>query len=682
MYGIETTSYDEAIESAALEYIISDVATTRVMLEGERKTKQIPLKRDEDNPERYYLENGSEYSGQMIGQAENSQEWYGEEEYWDNLRCYAMSLSYDEVMWTPEAKTEEDIKEEYFRFCYAEHDAYKEFPDIERSELKRCMKVFGKSKGIDDYKGNQREADDGSQELFLHGWEIWHKETKRVRFLCPEYKQGLLKTVEDRYKLKNFFPCPCPIVGTKQRKTLFGRPAYSYVRAMCDDMHEVAERIYHLSKSIRRRFIVDKDAENDLLNLIQDGDESEYIFIKGLMEIVEKGGINNVIQALPVKELADSIVELSNLFEKYKNEFYEIYGVPDVVRGVSDPLEGVGTQQIKSLSASNRFRHQMNQVAKLARDTLELQVDLMLGAYTPEEIMKKTAVQFMDEADQQRVPQAYQLLINDEERCIRLDFETDSTSYINEQIEQQNRNVAIQTVTQGMASLQGMTPRQQVVGFKVIQSALAGMRLGKDYMDDINQLMEGMMQDANQPQPPPPDYERLKIELQGQKQQMEGLIKSKELDQKERKLASETRLAQVDTQLKARETEIKAFNASVEKQKADTEAQFTAIRVALEDVTSRFMMAMEQNRLNLDEFKALFQALEKQREEVRLAREANLSIVKAAADIKSQLQPVINIPEQKPAQIELQLPERKKRRRVVQPVENGAGAIQYIIDEM
>jgi len=735
IYTLETTPLDQVMRDATIEFINSGCATTRVVLEGKRSTEQIkilpvtppeppvpaqpqlpmpgmappgppgagptppmgmppgappggpPIQGPElppppalppQEPAAFLLEDGeTPYEGEMIGQDDDGG-WYGEKEKWEDLKCYPVSLSYDEVMWTPEAKCKDDIEEMYYRFCYAEHEAYEEFPETDHETLKACMKSYARK---EDDQNTAQKGEESTEEgdLFLHGWEIWHKETKTVRFLCPDYKDDFLKVSPDTYFLRDFFPSPCPIFATKRRKTLFPVPPFEYVEDLCMQMHALSLRIYRLARSIRRRFLADKKVQPDLKRLIEDADESEYIFIEKLIDIVEQGGIQNVIMELPVGQLSQSLVELSNLFERFKQEFYEIFGVPDVLRGASDPLETAKAQEIKSFSASNRFRDQMNRIARLGRDTLEMMVDLTVAAYNdPQMIFKICGAKYMDDADKGRLNEAYNLLVNDEERIVRLDFETDSTSYINEVIEQNNRNVAIKTVTEGVRALQGQPPLQQAIGFKTIQSALAGMRLGKEYMDDIDQLMDEMMKQAAMPQPEQPDYEKLKLDLQSQSNELKSMIEMRKLDQKEQELFSKDQKNRVETALKARETDIKEFEAIIKKQEADTKAKFEAMRVAIEEVVSRFGMAMEQNKHSLEQVRVIADVMESHQEEVRLAREANLNIVKAAADIKTQLanaEPkIVQLEPAAPQQLQIQWPEprKKARRRKVTPLPDGS----------
>lgn len=645
IYTMEVTPFDEVMECSTINFINADMASNRVMLEGERE--KIPLRKGEDD--QYYIsrenEDGEEaepelYDGEEVDEDDEGN-LYGQGGF-IKKKCYPIALSYDDMMWTPGASCEDEIEEEMFRFCYSEEDAYKEFPKIDRDELKGAMRVYSRKDNPQDPK-HKKEKSEGKA-LFLHGWEIWCVKDKKIRFVSPDYGSGILKTEEDKYGLRKFYPATCPIVGTQQRGTLFAVPAIRYLKPLIEQLHSVESRIFRLARSIRRRFIVDEELREDMSDLIEDADDNEYLFVKNMVDIVEKGGIANLVQVLPVGELSQALVELSGIFEKFKNEFNEIYGIPDVIRGASDPLEGVGTQQIKNFAATNRFRFQMNQIARLARDTLELLIDLKLKAYDGQQIARIVGAQYMEKGDQERFPQALQLIMDDEERLIRIDLETDSTSYVNEMIEQQNRNVAIQTVTQGLQAINGMPPMQQAIGFKTIQSALAGLRLGKDYMDDIDTLMEQMVEAAKNPPQPPPDVQMLKVQMEGQKLQ----LKKYELDQRAQREQMTAMLNQKLEQFKLmvsaqsdaarnavamREQDRKDFEARIKAQKMEHDSVLEKVSFALESALAKFGMEAESMRIVLEQVESDARITERMMEELRLAKQQETDALKTAIDI-------------------------------------------------
>lgn len=673
VYALETTPFEETIRDAVMEYIISDACSTRVMLEADPVRVQVM----EGDDGQFYQENGKPYAGQVYDGDDGNV--YGEDGY-ENHKCYAMSLSYDDMMWTHTASSSDEIDERWYRFCYPEHEAYAMFPEIDREELKSCMKTY--RKGEEKQVGNNQADEDST--YYLHGWEIWHKPTKKTVFITEDYKKRLLKEKEDSYKLRDFFPSPCPIVGTQQRKSLFGIPTYRYLKPLLEEMHTLAKRIFTLADEARIRFICDGEYEVEIREGVK-SDEGTFIFIDNLLGIVEKGGLANIIQALPVGELQRAIPQLASLYEEFKQQFHEMYGVPDVLRGASDPLETAKAQEIKNFSASNRFRDQMNQVAALARDTLELLIDLKIGAYPPERILAVTGAKYMSKADQEKLPQAYALIQNDTERMIRLDFETDSTSYINEMIAQQHRNVAVQTVTQGLAAINGMPPIQQAIGFKTIQSTLAGLRLGKEFMDELDELFQIMTEQAKQPPPPQPNVEMLKVQMEQQKLQLKAQETAQKAQESAAKIQSEQMKAALNQRLeefklqiaaqsqsadlavKMKEQERRDLEFQVEAQKTLNEASIAKAREQLDRTVAEFTMMIEAQRLQIERTESKMNSLETIMEETRLGKQMEADNLRSTVELlraKNEVEVVPPAPTAPPViNIENIIPEQKPRRK-------------------
>lgn len=280
-HTLEVQPFDEVMESSVMELLLSDVAANRVILEGERE--QIPLVKGEDG--NLYLEDGSVYEGEKIGEDEEGAV-FGEGGYTEK-ECHLVSLAFGDFMWTPEATCESEIEEEMFRFCYREDEAYEMFPDIDPDVLKGGMRVYSDKDAVSSHRAIKEKAE--GKELFLHGWECWNEEDKKIYFVSPDVKTHILKVSPDTYKLRKFFPATCPIVGTKQRKSLFGVPSIRYLKPLIENLHDITCRIFNLSDSVRRRFIVDASVEKQFRELIEDANEDEYIFIKNMVEIVEKG---------------------------------------------------------------------------------------------------------------------------------------------------------------------------------------------------------------------------------------------------------------------------------------------------------------------------------------------------------------------------------------------------------
>lgn len=86
----------------------------------------------------------------------------------------------------------------------------------------------------------------------------------------------------------------------------------------------------------------------------------------------EKGGMQNIIQFMPIKEVAETLIQLYAARDKTKDLLYEITGIGDIMRGATNPNETMGAQQLKSQFATRRVQPQQRAVARIARDTIRL----------------------------------------------------------------------------------------------------------------------------------------------------------------------------------------------------------------------------------------------------------------------------------------------------------------------
>jgi hypothetical protein len=562
-YLLDLGPFDDVMKASVLDFLVADRACTRVILE-EREAEvevktPIQIQYDAAEEPHAYLQDGTEVFGIEALPDEQGGFYYISKGKEVRRHIVPVAVPYDEILHTPQAKSQDEITEVAFKFSLPEDDAREMFPEAQNLPLK--------SAGTDDKEDKDKVKSTATK--YLEGWEIWCLTTKKVYWVCEDYKEGVLRSEDDPYNLRNFFPCTKFFIGTKRRKSMYGRPAYIQLRGLINQIHETSERLRKLINAARRRALADGTVK-DLMQLIQ-SDENEFIFVPNLNQIIEKGGLGNLIQYLPMAELNEAISQMAQLIDRFKQEFFELYGVPDVVRGSSDPMETLGAQQIKTQSLGLRFSYPIGQVGELARDTIELMIDLSLNAYTDDELAQKIGVQHMAEADVERYGQSIQFLRSDEERVVRVDIETDSTSRLTETIDQQNRNVAVQTVMGGLqqvASMAQHSPQFIPVALKTILMSLSSMRAGKDFEDEVKAAVDALMESQSQPQQPPPDYEGMKLQL-----------KQQELAMKQQKQAHEIQLQQMESAVEQRMASFKQWLETqllgIEKQKADVSAQET-----------------------------------------------------------------------------------------------------------
>lgn len=603
-YLIESCDFDAVIQSAVGEFIHGDKATTQIVYEHELEEQQtrVPLQPQGDvflDPE------GQPWAGEVM---QDEQGFFGQGVAQEpiNQKIYVSPVSFDDVLHTPDARTGSEIKDMAFKFCLSEAEAKGRFPAevVARIQWKQT-------------KG-EREDKNEIPGKYVEGWEIYCKESKRVYWYSEQYHEGLLDVKDDPYKLRNFFPAPSFIIGSKPRKSLYPTPAYTHCRDVLRALHEQAFKVYELIRGIRRRALVDGSMP-ELISALQEAGDNEFIAVKNIQAILEKGGLANVIQYIPVQELVDAISELTSLEEKFKQSFYEWFGVPDILRGSSDPVETAAAQEVKAASAHDRFKFQKKQVAQLVRDTAEIMIDLGLGVFKDEKIAEIIGLQYLSPEHQQRFAAALELLRNDDARLIRVDIDTDTMSFLDQQLKQQRVNQAVTTVTEGLKTVAQMSagdPTFIPVGLQAVLLSLEPLEAGKQFQDGVKKAVAQLMEAKQNPpeQPPAPDYEAIKIELQQQKIATDAAIKQKELEQKELKLALDAQSAVADNQL----------------------AKFKA---EMDATVQEFAMQIEAQRLQIENFKAQMAARESEMEEIRLAREVDIESMRSAVELAKNQPP-------------------------------------------
>lgn len=565
-------------------------------------------------------------------------------------KIYLSSVNFDEYLHSPEAKCEAEIMEKAYYFCLGYEEAIAKFGNKTGLPWK-TNKVFDRDKDEDFRKDIPGR--------YLEGWEIHCKHTNHVYWVSEDYKDGFLKDPEpDFYKLRGFFPSTPSIISSKPRKSLFPTPAFVHVQKTVCQMHEQYGKVFELIDGIRRRAIVD-GSDPELLAALRDLEGGEFVASKNLQAIIDKGGVEKLIYYIPVQELVTAISELQALEDRFKENFYEWFGVPDILRGSTDPLETAKAQQIAQASAHDRFKFQKKQVQALANDGINLMLDLALQVFSPEKIARICGYDYMEPHHQERFMDALNLLKNDEERIIRLEIVTDSMSFLDEQFEAQKNQQRADTVMAGLSAVASIQdPAFQNIAFKILLVTLSGYGGSEEYEDDIKQIKVMLEEQAANPPPPPPDYEGMKLQVQqqkmeidGQKMQLMAEAKARELDVKEYKVQADAQADMMKAQADAQKVMVEGQKAQVEAQKVQAETQLAIIQSRLEQQNQMFLMQIEQQRLALEaqrvqieSFTAKVSAQESALEEMRLAMESEAVQAEEKVPVPQKMEfPPINI---------------------------------------
>lgn len=634
--------FDRALFRARDDLIIGSKATTRVVIaEPEFDLVQEPVtaSQDEFGNLTYFDSLGASVSlDSKIETATDGQLYISIET--ENPKVLLIPVSLFDIVHSPGAQHWEEIEWIAFRLRLSRKAATEEFGEEIASKLKYS-------------EASKDESLTNKQSSGVEVWEVWDKNEKTVCWVSDCYKERVLKCEQDPYELANFFPCPPFVLGTVGPDSLYPIPDYCQLEDLLKQIQGAYKRACNLLRSTKRRGVYNKNIE-ELAKLQNETDEAEYIAVSDWQGLNAQGGIQAAVQHFPTQELVTALNEMIVAIQTLEQFFFEMWGIPDILRGTSQTPASATEQKIKERYASLRFSSTQRDFQELARASIELLVDAALKEFSDSYILE--VVGKLPANLEPYGTAAINLLRKDRIRQIRIEIETDSTILANEEEDRQRRSEITNSIVSGLAQIAQSEnlpkPLQDFVGELIIYS-IKGLRDSKNLEDGLRAALLKAKEGADDPAPPPPpDYEAQKLVLEQQKiitQQTkdanDSALKLKELTIKEQDLATKVTL-ETDKLLILRESEQYKNNLQIQlgQQKIDIANTKEATRTALENAwlqieqlksvsaqqvqqaqlelerqTQFFDQQMASNRLQLEQAQTQLTSYEKLLEEKRLS---------------------------------------------------------------
>lgn len=378
---------------------------------------------------------------------------------------------------------------------------------MKRDELIDRFPNKGKKVNLDISSSNQsaqtqRSADDHGEPVAdvlkqAEIWEIWDKARCRVIWLAPQTADlGLLDEVEDPLELPGFYPSPNPLLSTTTNDTRVPVADFIEYQDQAIELDVITARIDRLLRALKVSGVY-AGSEKQVLQQLVDGDtENKLIPVEDWTAFAtDKGGLQNLIQWMPIKDVAGVLIQLYEARDRTKQVLWEVTGMADIMRGSTNPSETATAQSIKAQFGTLRLSDRQRQVARFARDCIRLMAYVISGQFSPKTLSEmtgfpqlkpvppmppgiqqfvmdpqtqamvpspefqqyQTAIQPIEQANaeaQKQFEAACQLLKTEIKHGFRIDIEADSTIAPDEQAEKQN----------AMEFLQAFVPLLQQVG--------------------------------------------------------------------------------------------------------------------------------------------------------------------------------------------------------------------------
>lgn len=365
-------------------------------------------------------------------------------------------------------------------------------------------------------------------------YELWDKEESCAVWICKGIKEPL-DQVEDPLGLQDFFPCPKPLFATITNDSLIPVPDFTLYQDQANQLDILADRIAGLAKMLQLKGVYDASAP-ELGRLFTEGGNGDLLPVKNYAAFAEKGGLKGGVDLLDLTQLAQAMQTAVESFAQCKGQIDELTGLADIVRGLTDPNETLGAQQLKGQYAGLRLKDKQQGVAEFATEILRLKAQVMCRKFDPKTLSAMAAVEQLNPADQQMIPQALALLVGQERmlnpeadspnpmRSFRIEIAADTLVELDEQQEKKDRmefltaNGSFMEKAVGMMSQAGpAAPILAPVIMELWKFGITAFKVGKNVEGVLDMAADKLKELAKQPPPqPPPDPAIVKAQIDAQ----------------------------------------------------------------------------------------------------------------------------------------------------------------------
>jgi hypothetical protein len=468
-------------------------------------------------------------------------------------------------------------------------------------------------------KGKRGNEDDQGERRTCCIYQIWDKESRKVRYISEQYKDGYLKEEDDPLGLTGFFNCPRPMQFIEKSSDLSPVALYIIYEHQAQELNRIQQRINKIVEAIKARGVYDGELGEDLARIME-ADDNMLIPADKASSLAAEKGLQNAIWFMPLEQLVVTLQQLYAARESCKQVIYEITGIADIMRGQSQASETLGAQQIKQSWGNLRLKRLQKEVQRYARDLLRLMLEIAATKFSEETWARMTSLPYLTEAkvqelqqvsaglkqqaqlaqatqNQQQFQQVQQqlqqvdqqlqtpkwsdvlaMLKDDVQRAYRIDIETNSTVEPEAVEDQEHITQLMNSIGQYLNGI-GPLVANGVMPFDAARAMLLAIvrryRFGSEIEDQIT---------AMQPPQEKDDGSKQKMEMEKQKHDAEMQKTNVEVEAKKQENAQKAALAErqhaLDMERMQREAEYQAAEHRMRMGELSAKAQVDQIVTA------------------------------------------------------------------------------------------------------
>lgn len=380
---------------------------------------------------------------------------------------------------------------------------------------REVMEQFGKK--TEDLSGEE-ESDEKNTIVY----EIWDKSTRKVLYYSQDFKDEMLRVVDDVMGLKGFFPFPRPIMTSCTNNSIIPVPDYSQVKPLLDELDGLANRSRLIMQAIKVTGCYDSSFSN-LADILEKN--TTLVAVPDFDKLKEAGGFAGVVDFMPIQQYVDALQVLASRRTEVVNAIYEITGVSDVMRGNSDRYETATAVNKKTNFGTLRNQDRQNDMQRFITELLQIKAEIICEQFSAENLL-----QFAPDENPQIAMQAINLLKQEKLRGMVLGIETDST--LTQDAESQK---LVETITlinnmiKNAIEVVNSEPLLLQLYRQMLNGLVATLPNARQFANTIEDVFNKVQQQLAQPKPPVPNPEMIKIENDFKIKSEQNRIKEEEL---------------------------------------------------------------------------------------------------------------------------------------------------------
>lgn len=266
---------------------------------------------------------------------------------------------------------------------------------------KAMKKRFPNSKEIDnaEYNARREYADYGMVDSSAKAgvWEVWSRIDNKVYWWAPGC-QDFLDEDEPHLNISTFWPCPKPAYGTLMRRSLIPVPDYRRYQEMLEQINILTERVYVLLESVKMKILIPGDGDVGRAVEMAVRSDDDKIVIPVPAAALQGAAANGMMLTLPLTEIANTITGLIDARNQLIENFYQVSGISDIMRGATEADETLGAQRLKQQNGSVRVRDKIDELARFARDIAEISAEIVSQNFDKDTLQEISQMEFPTKA--------------------------------------------------------------------------------------------------------------------------------------------------------------------------------------------------------------------------------------------------------------------------------------------